>query len=133
MIFEKRNLLQLYRLTDNIQLNYPIPKDEKEALDYLYFLDRTFYNNNYSDDLTDYEKLIYIEYTYPSNKKIQQLIKNIKENIANNFLLKYRYIARLTDDMYLNELTTTYKQGLIDSSEDRYLMLRGSKDCEYTI
>lgn len=61
MIFQHKNQVQIARLTDNIELKYPIPRNEKEALDYLYFIDRTLYDNAYSLDIINYEKLIYIE------------------------------------------------------------------------
>lgn len=134
MIHNKKDLIQLMRLTEDIQIDYPIPRTEKDALNYLYFLDRTYFDNSYSSDLVDYEKLIYIEYNFSQNKTIQQLLKNIKENISNNYLLKYKYIARLTDDLYINEINKRYSdRGIVTASEDRYLMLRGSEDCEYVI
>lgn len=131
MIYQYKNLIQLRRLTDNIPNADPIPVDESEAINYLYFLDRTFFDNGYSLDLINYEKLIYIEFTYPFNQKIQQLIKNIKQNIANNFSLKYKYIQRLTDNMCSDIITKEYKQSLQDWDKD--MMIRGYKDFEYSI
>ena len=131
MIFEHKNQVQIARLTDNIELKYPIPRNEKEALDYLYFIDRTLYDNAYSLDIINYEKLIYIEQTFFMNKTVQQLFVNIKENIANNFLIKHKYIQRLTDDLCDKELDTTYKQEI--KRFDRNLILRGSADFEYVI
>lgn len=131
MITEYKNLKQISRLTDNIELNYPIPQNEQEALDYLYFLDRTAFDNGYSLDLINYEKLIYIELNFSSNLTIRQLLMNIKQNISNNFLIKHKYIKRLTDDLYDTIITTTYKQGL--KRFDRDLVLRGSADFEYII
>lgn len=131
MIYQYKNLVQLKRLTDNIPNAYPIPKDENEALNYLYFLDRTFFDNSYSLDLINYEKLIYIEYTYPFHHTIQSLIKNIKQNIANNFNLKYKYIQRITDNMCSDLIEQNYVQNL--QTWDKDMIIRGSEDFEYSI
>lgn len=105
MIHGFSNYIQIHRLIDDIEPEYPIPTNEEEALEYLYFLDRTYNDNAYTTDLIDYEKLIYIELKFSNNLKIQQLIKLIKQNISNNFLFKHKYIQRLTDKTYLNTIT----------------------------
>ena len=131
MVCGHSNLAQITRLTEDITPNYPIPQTEEEALSYLYFIDRTQHNNGYTLDLINYEKLIYIEVNFSSNKKIQQLLINIKENIANNFILKHKYIQRITDDLCPNIVSTTYKQGL--KKFDQTLVIRGCADFEYFI
>lgn len=131
MIFEHKNLAQISRLTDDIVANYPVPKTEKEALNYLYFVDRTLFDNSYSLDLINYEKLIYIEVNFSSNATIRQLLINIKQNISDNFIIKHKYLQRLTDNLCADEIQTTYKQGL--KRFDRDLILRGSEDFEYII
>ena len=131
MIFEHKNFAQISRLTDDIIEDYPVPKTETEALNYLYFLDRTLFDNSYSLDLIDYEKLIYIEVHFSTNLTIRQLLITIKQNISDNFIIKPKYIQRITDDLCSNEIKTTYKQGL--KRFDRDLVLRGSEDFEYII
>lgn len=131
MIFEYKNFAQISRLTNDIDANYPVPCSEQEALNYLYFLDRTLFDNGYSLDLIDYEKLIYIEVNFSTNKTIRQLLINVKQNISDNFVIKHKYIQRLTDDLCTNAIETTYKQGL--KRFDRDLVLRGSEDFEYII
>lgn len=98
----------IHSMIDDIENSYPIPKNIEEAIEYLYFLDRTFYDNLYSIDLIDYEKLIYIEIQFGENKKVLQLISNIKNNISNNFIIKHKYISRITDDLIEKTLKERY-------------------------
>ena len=70
-----------------------------ELLHYLLILNRTFWNNTYSSDIFDYEKIIYIKYKYVDDYEIQNLINILEENIAKNYKLKQQYIARLTDNI----------------------------------
>lgn len=81
-----------------------IPEEEvigtrDELLQYLLILNRTYWNNTFSSDIFDYEKLIYIKKTYPNDSEIQNLIEILEENIAKNYKLKQQYIARLTDNI----------------------------------
>lgn len=81
-----------------------IPEEEvigtrDELLNYLLILNRTYWNNTFSSDIFDYEKLIYIKKAYPNDYEIQNLIEIIEENIAKNYKLKQQYIARLTDNI----------------------------------
>jgi hypothetical protein len=71
MIHGRSNYIHIHRLIDDIEPQYPIPMNENEALEYLYFLDRTNNNNLSTIDLIDYEKLIYIELNFLDNIKIQ--------------------------------------------------------------
>lgn len=85
-------------LIDNVPEDKAIYTEE-EALHYLLIVNRTWWNGTYSINVIDYEKLIYIEKTFPDNIEIQRLIDIIKENTAKNFRLRRQYIARLSDDI----------------------------------
>ena len=52
----------------------PAGYTEEEAIKYLLILNRTWWNNTYNTDVFNYEKIIYLEQTFPDNYQIQNLI-----------------------------------------------------------
>lgn len=88
-----------YYLLTNTPLTYPLPLTEEEGLKYLQFLNKPnfLYNNISNFDIIDYEKLIYIENTFKQNETIQNIIKEIKNNIANGYQIRNQYKNRIFD------------------------------------
>lgn len=88
-----------YYLLINTPLTYPICLNEKEALAYLKYINRDDYqyNNIANYDVLDYEKIIYIEVSFPNNEEIQKLLTKIKDNIATGYALRNQYKNRLFD------------------------------------
>lgn len=89
--------------------------NEEESLEYLLFLNRTYWNNLATVDIIDYEKLIYIELNFPNNYEIQNLISIIKENIYKNYKYKNKLLSRILDNnifnnnkLYFNQVKHTY-------------------------
>lgn len=99
MINNFSDYLQIHRMIDNIEPEFPIISDEQNALKYLYFIDQTLSNSSAVYNIIDYELLIYLELFFQKNEKIQQLITNIKSNIYHDFIIKHKYVKRLTDDL----------------------------------
>lgn len=99
MINNSIDYFQIHRMTDNIPSDFPIITSEEDALKYLYFLDQTLANSSSIYDIFDYELIIYIELFFQNNEEIQQLLTNIKANIYHDFIIKHKYIKRLTDDL----------------------------------
>lgn len=95
---------QIHKMTDCITPEFPIISNEKDALKYLYFLDKTNLNASSVYNIIDYELLIYLEFFFSENKEIQSLLKNIKEKVYHDFILKHKYIKRLTDDLCKNNI-----------------------------
>lgn len=79
--------------------SYPLCKNEEEAIIYLSMLlhNDFCYSNATSYDLIDYEKLFYIEYEFSSSEKISELLKAIKQEIAETYIYKQKYLVRLCD------------------------------------
>ena len=102
MINNKRDFLQIHRMTDHIPRSFPLISTEKDALKYLYLIDGAAANASTIYNVIDYELLIYLELYFQDNQEIQQLLSNIKTNIYHNFILKHKYIMRITDDLCTN-------------------------------
>lgn len=86
----------------------PAGYTEEEAIKYLLILNRTWWNNTYNTDVFNYEKIIYLEQTFPDNYQIQNLIQILKENIAKNYHLKQQYLNRLSDNI-IDSAFTSYQ------------------------
>lgn len=129
MIYGFNNYNQLHRITDFIPSEYPLITSADQALKYLYFLDRTLLDNANSTDIINYELLVYLELYFADNIKVQSLIKNIKSNIYNNFVMKTKFIKRLTDDL------CSYRNLGKFFHDDHFenLLLKGEKDCNEKI
>lgn len=84
-------------LIDNTPIEYPLCKNDKEALIYLnLLLDKEFiYFNWLNYDLIDYEKLFYIEQNFCYNIDVKEKIETIKKMISDNYIIKNKYMARL--------------------------------------
>lgn len=91
-------------MIDDIEPEFPLITTEQEALKYLYFIDQTYANSSSVYNIIDYELIIYIELFFQNNTEIQQLLTNIKANIYHDFIVKHKYIKRLTDDLCKNNL-----------------------------
>lgn len=104
MITNSIDYFQIHRMTDDIPKEFPLITSEQDALKYLYFLDQTLANSSAVYNIIDYELIIYIELSFQDNKKIQQLLKTIKSNVYHDFIIKHKYIKRLTDDLCKREL-----------------------------
>ncbi len=124
MIFGFGNYNQFHRMTDSIPSEYPLITTEEQAMKYLYFLDRTLLDNSNSTDIINYELLIYLELQFYDNRKIQELIYNIKENIYNNFVIKTKFIKRVTDDLCSYSNLGQY----FHDSRFESLFLKGAED-----
>ena len=79
-------------------IDYPLCKTEEDALIYLsMLLNPAFvYSNGFSYDLTDYEKIFYIEENFVS-EKVQEKLKKVKHMIVKNYVYKQKYLKRLID------------------------------------
>lgn len=88
-----------YFILNNTPINYPVCLSVSEALNYLTFINSNDfqYNNISNYDIIDYEKLIYIETNFNDNIEIQELLKEIKSNIAFAYKLKNQYKNRIFD------------------------------------
>ena len=97
-------------LTDGINDTiYPLG-DYESAKKYLLFINKTLWNNLSTIDIIDYERLIYIELTFPEDEEIQNLVQILKENICKNYKFKWKYINRLIDPIpndYVDEINKT--------------------------
>ena len=84
-------------LIQNTPPEYPLCIDKKEAILYLdLLLDPQFiYTNFLNYDAIDYEKLLYIEFTFSEDEEIIEKIQQIKTDIVGNYILKNNYISRL--------------------------------------
>lgn len=89
-------------MTQYIPKSFPLISSEQDALKYLYLIDCALANSSTVYNIIDYELLIYLELYFQKNEEIQQLLLNIKENIYHNFILKHKYICRITDDVCKN-------------------------------
>ncbi len=88
-----------YYLLINTPLTYPVCLTEEEALTYLKYINRDDfqYNNIANYDILDYEKILYIEVSFPDNEEIQKLLTQIKANIATGYVIRNQYKNRLFD------------------------------------
>ena len=88
-----------YYLLINTPLTYPVCLNEEEALTYLKYINRDDfqYNNIANYDILDYEKILYIEVSFPDNEEIQKLLTQIKANIATGYAIRNQYKNRLFD------------------------------------
>lgn len=102
MINNKKDFIQIHKMTDYIPRSFPLISTEEEALKYLYLIDGAAANVSTTYNIIDYELLIYLELYFQNNQEIQQLLSNIKANIYHNFILKHKYIMRITDDLCKN-------------------------------
>ena len=104
-----------YYLLTNTPTNYPITITETEALDYLNYINKSnfLYNNISNYNIIDYEKLIFIEYTFINNQEIQELLIEIKKNIADGYYIKNQYKNRIFDfkNIILNPIDIDYSNG----------------------
>lgn len=102
--------LQIHRMCDDIPGDFfPLLTSEEKVLKLLYLWDRTLNDNSSSLNIIDYEQLIYFELLFKNNVKIQQLINNIKATTYSKYILRHKYIKRLTDDLceeHLEKLPT---------------------------
>lgn len=124
MINNSVDYFQIHKMTDDIQPDFPLISNEEDALKYLYFLDQTYSNSSSAFNIIDYELLIYLELYFKQNEKIQQLIINIKSNIFHDFIVKHKYIKRLTDDLCKRNLpklpiSTRHYKSLKIEKEDK--------------
>lgn len=58
-----------------------------------YYLDGNDNSQNY--DIINYERLIYIEDTFSYNEDIHNMLTELKHKIANNYIQRQKFIARL--------------------------------------
>lgn len=126
MIDNKRDYNQIHKMTDHIPKTFPLISSEEEALKYLYLIDRSIANSSTVYNVIDYELLIYLELYFQNNEEIQQLIVNIKENVYHSFILKHKYVLRLTDDLCKNNFPA-----FVESSTNYYyeeLGIKGEKN-----
>ena len=124
MIDNKRDYNQIHKMTDHIPKTFPLISSEEEALNDLYLIDGSIANSSTVYDIIDYELLIYLEL----DEEIQQLIVNIKENVYHSFILKHKYVLRLTDDLCKNNFPV-----FVESSTNYYyeeLGIKGEKNDE---
>lgn len=101
-------------LLKNTLYSYPIEEDEEKALDFLKLINNKYflYNNICNYDILDYEKIIYIEIKFKDSIEIQQLIQDIKNNIAEGYLLKNQYKNRIIDfPNHLEDEKTSLSKG----------------------
>lgn len=123
MINNKKDYYQIHKMTDYIPRSFPLITSEQDALKYLYMIDCTAANPTCVYNIIDYELLIYIELYFQNNEEIQQLLTHIKENIYHSFILKHKYIARITDDVCKNNFPN-FK----DNSAEYYYEQLGLKE-----
>lgn len=85
----------------NTPIEYPLYKNEKEALVYLQLLtDKDFlYKNHLNYDAINYENLIYIEEEFGQYEEINTLLQKIKRDIADNYIYKQKYLKRLKNNI----------------------------------
>lgn len=85
----------------NTPIEYPLYKNEKEALIYLQLLtDKDFlYKNHLNYDAVNYENLIYIEEEFGQYEEINTLLQKIKKDIADNYVYKQKYLKRLKNNI----------------------------------
>lgn len=90
-----------FSLINNTPIEYPLCKDEEDALLYLkLLLDKDFlYLNWLNFDVIDYEKIIYIEMNFSNNEEIKQLLDILKSNISNNYIIKNNYLNRIKSNI----------------------------------
>ena len=110
--------MNIRKLVDNIP-NETCLYTEDEAREYLLILNRTWWDNGSSIDVTDYEKLIYIKVTYKDNPDIQNLVSIIEEKVCDNYIFKQKYIKRITDNIIdptldPNEIKGYFTDGLMN-------------------
>ena len=88
-------------LIENTPIEYPLCKNDKEALIYLnLLLDEEFiYFNQLCYDLIDYEKIFYIEQNFCYNIDVKEKIEEIKQRISKNYIAKNQYMARLQNNI----------------------------------
>lgn len=102
--------LQIHRMCDDIPGDFfPLLTSEEKVLKLLYLWDRTLNDSGSSLNIIDYEQLIYFELLFKNNVKIQQLINNIKATTYSKYVLRHKYIKRLTDNLcekHLEKLPT---------------------------
>lgn len=102
--------LQIHRMCDDIPCDFfPLLTSEEKVLKLLYLWDRTLNDSGNSLNIIDYEQLIYFELLFKNNVKIQQLINNIKATTYSKYVLRHKYIKRLTDNLcekHLEKLPT---------------------------
>lgn len=88
-------------LIENTPIEYPLCKNDKEALIYLnLLLDEEFiYFNWLCYDLIDYEKIFYIEQNFCYNIDVKEKIEKIKQKISENYVAKNKYMTRLQNNI----------------------------------
>lgn len=97
--------LQIHKMCDDIPTDFfPLLTSEEKVLKLLYLWDLTANDAGNTLNVIDYEQLIYFELLFKKNEKIQQLISNIKANTYSKYVLKHKYIKRLTDDLCKDHL-----------------------------
>lgn len=69
--------------------------DYGDALNFLNAFEHTKYDNISTSDLTDYEKLIYIELKWPNDEIIKEKLLDIKNKINRNYIIKNKVLKRL--------------------------------------
>ena len=102
---------------------YPLCSTEKEAELYLSLIlhPKFFYTNEFSYDLIDYEKILYIEDKFQNSESIQNKITMIKKNIVKSYIYRQKYLYRISDCLTdINDENRELQQGYFELPEEMF-------------
>lgn len=121
----KPNIKNAQNLIWNSPEVYPLCTTEEEANIYLSMLlnPQFYYTNAFSFDLTDYEKLFYLEQKFQNSKDIQDKLKIIKHRIADTYEYKQKYLYRISDCLIdIDNIDREPYAGYLDLPEELFIV-----------